>query len=30
MKKVLLISGHPNLKASVGNAKIISEFKKLW
>ena len=29
MKKVLLISGHPNLKASVGNAKIISEFKKL-
>ncbi len=29
MSKVLMISGHPNLKASVANAKIIEEFKKL-
>ncbi len=29
MKKVLMISGHPDLKASVGNAGIISEFRKL-
>lgn len=29
MKKVLLISGHPDLKSSKANSKIISEFEKL-
>ncbi len=29
MAKVLMISGHPNLKDSVSNSKIIDEFKKL-
>ena len=29
MSKVLMISGHPDLSASVSNARIIEEFKKL-
>ncbi len=29
MSKVLMVSGHPDLKNSVSNSKIIEEFKKL-